>query len=120
MAKEKDKKKFSLYVKSLIIFAIVLLLLGGMFLSYVYRSLVTYEDNLIENIMGTMLKDGTLAEKYDGNFEISSYENNKDIKIQKLFHFLSYNLVFEAIYFYPHKYFYFHVLFLQSLLYHLF
>lgn len=80
MAKEKDKKKFSLYVKSLLIFAIVLLLLGGMFLSYVYRSLVTYEDNLIENIMDTMLNDGSLAEKYDGNFEISSYENNKDIK----------------------------------------
>ena len=80
MAKDKSKKKLSIYVKSLIIFAVVLLVLGGMFLSYVYRSLVTYEENLIENIMDTMLNDGSLADKYDGKFTISSYEKNKDIK----------------------------------------
>ena len=80
MAKDKSKKRLSVYIKSLIIFAIVLFVLGGMFLGYVYRSLVIYEDNLIENIMNTMLKDGSLAEKFDGNFTISSYEKNKDIK----------------------------------------
>lgn len=80
MAKDKSKKRLSIYIKSLIIFAIVLFVLGGMFLGYVYRSLVIYEDNLIENIMNTMLKDGSLAEKFDGNFTISSYEKNKDIK----------------------------------------
>ena len=74
-------KRASLYVKSLIIFGVILLILGIVFLGYVWSSMVTYERSLVDNYIKYLAESGRLTDKVDNNlFEVSRYEK-KNAKI---------------------------------------
>lgn len=74
-------KRASLYVKSLIIFAIILVILGIVFLSYVWSSMITYERSLVDNYIKYLAQSGRLTDNIDNNlFEVSAYEK-KNAKI---------------------------------------
>ena len=78
--KKRRKKKMSLYKKSLIVFALILLILSEAALIYVSTSLKEYENGNIDNYMSSLIKD------------MKKSANNKNI--QK---YLSYNNI-ESIY----------------------
>lgn len=78
--KKRRKKKISLYKKSLIVFALILLILSEAALIYVSTSLKEYENGNIDNYMSSLIKD------------MKKSANNKNI--QK---YLSYNNI-ESIY----------------------
>lgn len=74
-------KRASLYVKSLIIFGVILLILGIVFLGYVWSSMVTYERSLVDNYIKYLAESGRLTDEVDNNlFEVSKYEK-KNAKI---------------------------------------
>lgn len=74
-------KRASLYKKALIIFSSILGLLGIIFLIYVYRSMVLYERNLVDNYISYLASNGDLAKEVsDDLFEVSKYEK-KNAKI---------------------------------------
>jgi len=74
-------KRASLYTKSLILFAFVLLILGIVFLSYVWNSMVIYERSMVDNYIKYLAESGKLTENIDEDlFELSKYEN-KNSKI---------------------------------------
>lgn len=74
-------KRASLYVKSLIIFGVILLILGIVFLGYVWSSMVTYERSLVDNYIKYLAESGRLTDEVDNNlFEVSRYEK-KNAKI---------------------------------------
>ena len=72
--KKRRKKKMSLYKKSLIVFALILLILSEAALIYVSTSLKEYENGNIDNYMSSLIKD------------MKKSANNKNIK-----KYLSYN-----------------------------
>ena len=80
MAKLKIVRKWqrsSLYKKSLILFTILLCILSGILLSYVYNSMVIYERNLVDNYIKYLATSGKLTEDVKDNlFEISKYEKS--------------------------------------------
>ena len=78
--KKRRKKKMSLYKKSLIVFALILLILSEAALIYVSTSLKEYENGNIDNYMSSLIKD------------MKKSANNKNIK-----KYLSYNNI-ESIY----------------------
>ena len=78
--KKRRKKKMSLYKKSLIVFALILLILSEAALIYVSTSLKEYENGNIDNYMSFLIKD------------MKKSANNKNIK-----KYLSYNNI-ESIY----------------------
>ena len=73
-------RRLSLYKKSLIIMTTVLIALGLVFLGYVYNSMIIYERNLIDNYIVYITENGTLTKNVNDTFEVSKYENDKDIK----------------------------------------
>ncbi len=73
-------RRLSLYKKSLIIMTTVLIALGLVFLGYVYNSMIIYERNLIDNYIVYITENGTLTKNVNDSFEVSKYENDKDIK----------------------------------------
>lgn len=74
-------KRASLYVKTLIIFIFILIILGIIFLSYVWSSMVTYERSIVDNYIKYLASSGKLTESIDDDlFEISEYEK-KNVKI---------------------------------------
>lgn len=74
-------KRASLYKKALIIFSSILVILGIIFLIYVYRSMVLYERNLVDNYISYLASHGDLSKEVSDNlFEISKYEK-KNAKI---------------------------------------
>ena len=78
--KKRKKKKMSIYKKSLIVFALILLILSEAALIYISTSLKEYENGNIDNYMSSLIKD------------MKKSANNKNI--QK---YLSYNNI-ESIY----------------------
>ncbi len=78
MSKLKIINKFkekSLYKKSLIIFTTCLSVLAIIFLVYVYRSMVVYERNLVDNYISYLASSGKLVKDIDDNlFKVSEYE----------------------------------------------
>ena len=74
-------KRKSFYQKSLISFTAILGILGVVFLSYVWSSMVVYERNLVDNYIKYLAESGKLTESIDEDlFEISEYEK-KNAKI---------------------------------------
>ena len=73
-----EKKK--LYQKSLIIFTLLLIILGIVFLVYVWNSMIIYERSLPENYIKYLGTSGKLSENID--FKISDYEE-KNVNIEK-------------------------------------
>lgn len=74
-------KRKSFYQKSLISFTVILGILGVVFLSYVWSSMVVYERNLVDNYIKYLAESGKLTESIDEDlFEISEYEK-KNAKI---------------------------------------
>ena len=68
-------KRKSNYTKSLILSTILFLLLGCIFLGYVYNSMIIYERNLVDNYIKYLASSGKLTENIDDNlFEKSKYE----------------------------------------------
>ena len=68
-------KRKSNYSKSLILVTVLFLLLGGIFLGYVYNSMIIYERNLVDNYIKYLASSGKLTENIDDNlFEKSKYE----------------------------------------------
>ncbi len=82
-------KRASVYKKSLIMFTILLCILGGIFLGYVYNSMIIYERNLVDNYINYLATSGKISSSIDNNlFEISKYEKkNASIKdgVKKIF-----------------------------------
>lgn len=74
-------KRKSTYSKSLILVAILFILLGCIFLGYVYNSMIIYERNLVDNYIKYLAESGKIASNIDDNlFDISKYEK-KNAKI---------------------------------------
>jgi len=74
-------RRASLYKKSLILFSSTLLILGIVFLVYVWNSMVTYERSLVDNYIKYLADSGKLTNNIDDKlFEISNYEK-KNAKI---------------------------------------
>ncbi len=74
-------ERASLYKKSMIIFSTVLVVLGISFLIYVYKSMVLYENNLVDNYISYLASSGKLSKDISGDlFEVSKYEK-KNAKI---------------------------------------
>ncbi len=74
-------KKASLYKKAMIIFSTFLIVLSISFLIYVYKSMVIYERNLVDNYISYLASSGKLKESISSDlFTISKYEK-KDAKI---------------------------------------
>jgi len=70
-------RRLSLYKKSLILFSILLIGLGFVFLAYVYNSLVIYERSLVDNYIKYLAESGKLTDNInDDLFEISPYEKD--------------------------------------------
>ena len=70
-------QKTSLYKKGLIIFSLIMLVLGGIFLGYVYNSMIVYERNLVDNYISYLASSGKLTKNIDNNlFSISKFENS--------------------------------------------
>ncbi len=70
-------QKTSLYKKGLIIFSLIMLVLGGVFLGYVYNSMIVYERNLVDNYISYLASSGKLTKEIDNNlFSISKFENS--------------------------------------------
>ena len=82
-------KRASVYKKSLIMFTILLCILGGIILGYVYKSMIIYERNLVDNYINYLATSGKISSSIDNNlFEISKYEKkNASIKdgVKKIF-----------------------------------
>ena len=75
-------KRKTLYKKGLILFTLLLLLVCGIFLGYVYNSMVIYERNLVDNYIKYLAESNKLTEYIDDNlFEISKYEKKNTPKI---------------------------------------
>lgn len=75
-------KRKSTYKKALSIFTLLLVVLGIAFLIYVYKSMVVYERNLVDNYIKYLCESGKIgSEISDNEFEISKYEvKNASIK----------------------------------------
>ena len=74
-------RRLSLYKKSLLIFSLVFVILGGIFLGYVYNSMVIYERSIVDNYIKYLAESGKLTENINDNiFEVSKYEK-KNTKI---------------------------------------
>ena len=74
-------KRASFYKKTLFLFTCVLVILGGVFLGYVWNSMVIYERSLVDNYIKYLADSGKLAEYVDDNlFAVSEYED-LDVKI---------------------------------------
>lgn len=81
-------RRYSLYKKSLICFVTILIGIGILFLTYVYKSMITYERNLVDNYIAYLGQSGKLFEDSDDLFEVSKLEkNNTSISkgLKKLF-----------------------------------
>lgn len=99
MGKLKRKlRRLSLYKKTLFAFISIVSVLCIVFLVYVYKSMVIYERNLVDNYIEYLANSGKLSEDINNDlFEISKYEKknakitdgvkktfkNKDLKINK-------------------------------------
>lgn len=74
-------KRLSLYKKSFLLFAACLIVIGLLFLGYVWNSMVVYERSLVDNYIKYLVDTGKLTNDIDDNlFEISEYEK-KNVKI---------------------------------------
>ena len=74
-------RRLSLYKKSLLIFSLVFIILGAIFLGYVYNSMVIYERSIVDNYIKYLAESGKLTENINDNiFEVSKYEK-KNAKI---------------------------------------
>jgi len=70
-------RRKSVYNKTLSIFTIILIILGVLFLIYVYKSLVIYERNIVDNYIKYLASSGKITENIDNNlFEVSKYEKS--------------------------------------------
>ena len=76
--KKRRKKKMSLYKKSLIVFALILLILSEAALIYVSTSLKEYENGNIDNYMSFLIKD---MKKSANNKNIQKYLSYNNINI---------------------------------------
>ncbi len=77
----KKWKRKSLYQKSLISFTVVLIFFGILIVSYVYKTAVIYERNLVDNYISYLATSGKLTDEIDDNlFKISEFEQ-KNAKI---------------------------------------
>ncbi len=78
MRKIKRKwRRFSLYKKSMIIMLSILIIFGCVFLGYVYKSMILYERNLIDNYIVYITENGTLLKDInEDDIKISAYENS--------------------------------------------
>lgn len=85
----KNFKEKSLYQKSILIFSIIMIIVGVVFLIYVFSAMVSYEKNLLENYIARLPEETKFQEELKSNsFTISSYEKEKASKedgIKKLF-----------------------------------
>lgn len=73
----KKWKKKSLFKKSLILFTVLLIILGIIFLTYVYNSMIIYERNLVDNYIKYLASSGKIVENVnDDLFSISEYEKS--------------------------------------------
>ncbi len=67
----------SLYKKSLILFTILLFILAGILLTYVYNSMVLYERNLVDNYIKYLATSSKITDNIKDNlFEVSKYEKS--------------------------------------------
>lgn len=82
MSKLKRKfRRLSLYKKSLLLFTSVLLVLGIIFLVYVWNSMVIYERSLVDNYIKYLVVNGKLTNDISNDlFTVSTYEK-KNAKI---------------------------------------
>lgn len=70
-------KRKSTYQKSLILVTILFILLGLIFLGYVYNSMIIYERNLVDNYIKYLASSGKLSSNInDDLFVVSKYEKN--------------------------------------------
>ncbi len=91
-------RKKSFYGKTLTLWTFLLVVLGVVFLIYVYNSMIIYERNLVDNYINYLATSGKLSKNIDNNlFEVSEYERknakitegikkvfkSKDLKIKK-------------------------------------
>ena len=68
-------RRKSTYSKCFILVTILFLLLGCMFLGYVYNSMIIYERNLVDNYIKYLASSGKLTNNIDDNlFKVSKYE----------------------------------------------
>lgn len=73
--------KKSTYGKCLVLVTILFVLLGCIFLGYVYNSMIIYERNLVDNYIKYLAESGKITNNIDDNlFEVSKYEK-KNAKI---------------------------------------
>lgn len=74
-------KRKSTYSKSLILVTILFMLLGCIFLGYVYNSMIIYERNLVDNYIKYLAESGKITNNIsDDLFTVSKYEK-KNAKI---------------------------------------
>ena len=82
-------RRLSPYKKGLVIFSSILIIISIAFLGYVYRSMVLYERNLVDNYIKYLATSGKLSEDISEDlFVISDYEkSNAKISdgVKKLF-----------------------------------
>lgn len=78
-----------MFKKTLIIFTNILILLGILFLCYVWNSLVIYERSLVDNYINYLVEKGKLTDNISNDlFEISKYEKKNALitdGVEKLF-----------------------------------
>lgn len=68
-------RRKSTFSKCLILTTLLFLLLGIIFLGYVYNSMIIYERNLVDNYIKYLASSGKLSNNIDDNlFEVSKYE----------------------------------------------
>ena len=70
-------KRKSLYYKSLSLFTILLVILGIIFLIYVFNSMILYERNLSDNYINYLITSGKITKDINDNlFNVSKYEKD--------------------------------------------
>ncbi len=68
-------RRKSFYKKSLSLFTYFLIILSIIFLVYVYKSMILYERNLVDNYIAYLKDSGKLSKDINNNlFEVSKYE----------------------------------------------
>ncbi len=75
MAKNKKHKK-SIYKRLLLIYTVILILIGLLFLNHVHGSLLLYDKYELDNFIKNNLQDGSIAKYYNSDFEANKLEKN--------------------------------------------
>ena len=71
------KKKPSNIKTILLVYTLVLLFIAGLFLKYVYSSLIMYQQNDLDTFISTKINDDTIAKYYKGELKPNKYEKEK-------------------------------------------